>query len=62
MLDLMNIVTSLEDLRSPPSNHLEKLKGKLSAYHSVRISKQFRVIFLWTDSGPAEVRFDDHTY
>ena len=62
MLDLMNVAATLEDLRSPPSNHLEKLKGKWANLHSVRISRQFRIIFRWTDSGPTEVRFDDHTY
>jgi len=62
MLDLMNIVATLEDLRSPPSNHLEKLKGTLSDYHSVRLNRQFRIIFKWTPSGPDEVRFDNHSY
>ncbi len=62
MLDLMNIAATLEDLRSPPSNHLEKLKGTLSNYHSVRLSRQFRIIFKWTPSGPDEVRIDNHSY
>ena len=62
MLDLMNIAATLDDLRSPPSNHLEKLKGTLSDSHSVRLNRQFRIIFKWTPSGPGEVRFDNHSY
>lgn len=62
MLDLMNIAASLKDLRSPPANRLEKLVGDLEGFHSVRLNKRYRIIFSWTDSGPADVRIDDHTY
>ncbi|MBL4635939.1 MAG: type II toxin-antitoxin system RelE/ParE family toxin [Kofleriaceae bacterium] len=62
MLDLMNACVTIEDLRSPPSNHLEQLSGGLSGLHSVRINIRYRIIFRWTDSGPDDIRLDDHTY
>lgn len=37
---------SLNDLRVPPSNHLEKLKSDLAGYHSIRVNKQFRLVFI----------------
>ena len=48
-LALLDAAKSLEDLRSPPGNHLEKLKGDLKDLHSIRVSKQFRFIFEWKD-------------
>lgn len=53
-----------EDLRSPPSNHFEKLRGNLKGLHSIRVNKQWRLIFRW-DGGRGEatgVYLDDHTY
>ena len=53
-----------KDLRVPPSNHFEKLRGNLTGYHSIRINKQWRLIFHW-DGGRGEaigVYLDDHSY
>ncbi len=53
-----------EDLRVPPSNHLEKLRDNLEGFHSIRVSKQWRLIFRW-DGGRGEatdVYLDDHSY
>ncbi|PKO29839.1 MAG: plasmid maintenance system killer protein [Betaproteobacteria bacterium HGW-Betaproteobacteria-9] len=53
--------TTLEFLRSPPGNHLEALSGDRVGQHSVRINKQWRVCFVWTAEGPADVEIvDDH--
>ena len=51
-LRMINNSTDLNDLKVPTSNRLEKLKGKLKDYNSIRINKQYRVIFRW-ESGDA---------
>jgi toxin HigB-1 len=58
-LDILDAATSLEDLRAPPSNHLEKLTGNLAGYHSIRVNKQWRIAFRW-DGGAHEVRLLDY--
>lgn len=53
-----------EDLRAPPSNHFEKLRGNLKGFHSIRVNKQWRLFFRW-DAGRGEatgVYLDDHSY
>jgi toxin HigB-1 len=52
------------DLRVPPSDHFEKLRGKLANFHSIRFDQQWRLIFRWDNSrGEAtEVYLDDHSY
>ena len=53
-----------EDLRAPPSNYFEKLRGNLKGFHSIRVNKQWRLIFRW-DGGRGEatdVYLDDHSY
>lgn len=53
-----------QDLRVPPSNRFEKLRGSLAGFHSIRVNKQWRLIFHW-DGGRGEatgVYLDDHTY
>jgi proteic killer suppression protein len=50
----------LEDLSVPRSNRLEKLKGDLKDFHSIRINDQWRVIFKWIDGEPYEVRIVDY--
>ena len=47
-LQLIDDATSDLDLRSPPSNHFEKLSGQLAAKHSIRVNKQWRLIFEWS--------------
>ena len=59
-LDVMHYATSLGDLQSPPGNRLEALKYDLDGYHSIRINNQWRIIFRWTDAGPAEVAIVDY--
>lgn len=53
LLDQLNAITLVETLQIPPSNHLEKLTGKLKEFWSIRINKQWRIIFKW-DKGNAE--------
>jgi proteic killer suppression protein len=59
-LEAVNAASRLEDLMVPPSNRLEKLKGDLKNYHSIRINDQWRVIFRWIDGEPHEVRIVDY--
>ena len=56
----MNRAGKLDDLRVPPGNRLEALKGNLAGLHSIRINQQWRIVFRWTDQGPAEVRIMDY--
>ena len=59
-LDILNAATSIEDLRSPPGNRLEKLSGNLVGFHSIRINQQWRLIFKWSNSGAEEVEIIDY--
>ncbi len=59
-LDVLNAATSLNDLRSPPGNRLEALRGTLTGFHSIRINSQWRIIFRWSDSNCNEVRIVDY--
>ena len=56
----MNRAGVLQDLAIPPGNRLEALKGNLAGYHSIRINDQWRIVFVWTDHGPAEVSICDY--
>lgn len=51
---------SLEDLRVPPGNRLEALKGGRVGQHSIRINDQWRICFVWKDAGPEEVQIVDY--
>lgn len=57
---MLDYAEALGDLASPPGNRLEALKADLSGYHSIRINRQWRVIFRWTPSGPADVDIVDY--
>ena len=59
LLQLDNAIT-LEDLRSPPGNHLEALFGDREGQHSIRINDQWRICFIWTQEGPTEVEIVDY--
>ena len=59
-LEAVNAASRLEDLTIPPSNRLEKLKGDLKDFHSIRINDQWRVIFKWIDGEPHEVQIVDY--
>jgi proteic killer suppression protein len=50
----------IEDLRFPPGNHLEELSGDREGQHSIRINDQWRICFVWTEAGPAEVEIVDY--
>lgn len=51
---------TLDDLRVPPGNRLEALKGDRAGQHSIRINDQWRICFVWTDAGPEEVEIVDY--
>lgn len=50
----------LDDLRTPPGNRLEALKGDRRGQHSIRINDQFRICFVWSAEGPADVEIVDY--
>ena len=59
-LDMINAAHELRDLRIPPSNRLELLKGKLSGYHSIRINDQYRLVFRWIEGNAKSVSITDY--
>jgi proteic killer suppression protein len=59
-LEAVHAAARLEDLRVPPSNRLEKLKGDLKDFYSIRINDQWRIIFLWFDGHAHEVTIVDY--
>lgn len=54
-LAMLNRAAQLDDLRVPPGNRLEALSGDRKGQHSIRINQQWRLCFIWSASGPAEV-------
>jgi proteic killer suppression protein len=56
----LDIAGRLEDLRVPPGNRLEALKGDRAGQHSIRVNRQFRICFRWTATGPADVEIVDY--
>jgi proteic killer suppression protein len=59
-LIMLDAATKLEDLRAPPANRLEALKGDRAGQYSIRVNDQFRLCFIWTNEGPAELEFVDY--
>jgi proteic killer suppression protein len=59
-LRMINNSFDIEDLRIPPANHLEKLSGDLKGFYSIRINRQWRVIFRWKDGNAHEVEILDY--
>jgi proteic killer suppression protein len=59
-LAMLNRAGKLDDLRVPPGNRLEALKGNLAGLHSIRINDQYRVCFRWTPEGPEDVEIVDY--
>ena len=57
---LLDAAGSLEDLRVPPGNRLEKLKGDRRGQHSIRINQQYRICFTWQDGGASQVEIVDY--
>ena len=63
-LQMIDDATTDHDLRAPPSNHFEKLRGNLEGFHSIRVNRQWRLIFRW-EGGRGEAAglyLDDHSY
>jgi proteic killer suppression protein len=59
-LDQLNQAALLADLRAPPRNSLEKLRGERAGQYSIRINDQWRVCFRWADSGAEDVEIVDY--
>lgn len=59
-LRMLNNSQNLADLQIPPSNRLEKLKGKLKEYYSIRINDQWRIIFKWENGNAYNVEIIDY--
>ena len=63
-LQMIDDAITDQDLRVPPSNHFEKLRGNLAGFHAVRVNQQWRLVFAW-DSRRGEARglyLDNHSY
>jgi proteic killer suppression protein len=59
-LRMLNNSQNIADLQIPPSNKLEKLKGNLKDYYSIRINNQWRIIFIWNEGNASEVEIVDY--
>ena len=59
-LRLIDAAVSLDDLRNPPGNRLEPLKGDRRGQHSIRINDQWRICFRWKDGGASDVEITDY--
>jgi len=57
MLDAAHV---LDDLRVPPGNRLEALKGDRAGQHSIRVNDQYRICFVWKEDGPHDVEITDY--
>jgi proteic killer suppression protein len=63
-LQMIDDAMTDQDLRVPPSNHFEKLRGNLDGWHSIRVNRQWRLVFRWNGGrGEAsDIYLDDHSY
>jgi proteic killer suppression protein len=59
-LQMLDSAFELRDLRVPPGNRLEALSGDRTGQHSIRINGQWRICFVWTESGPEDVEIVDY--
>jgi proteic killer suppression protein len=59
-LDYLNAALMLSDLRAPPGDRLEALKGNRAGQHSIRVNDKWRICFVWTDAGPVDVEICDY--
>lgn len=59
-LRMLNNSQNIADLRIPPSNRLEKMSGNLNGFYSIRINKQWRIIFEWNNGNASEVEIIDY--
>ena len=56
----LDAAARLDDLRVPPGNALEALRGDRAGFHSIRVNDQWRVVFRWRADGPCDVEFTDY--
>lgn len=63
-LQMIDDAVTDRDLRVPPGNHFEKLRGRLAGFHSIRVNQQWRLIFRWNgERGEADgIYLDDHSF
>jgi proteic killer suppression protein len=59
-LEMLNAAMSLDDLRSPPGNRLEALKGERLGQYSIRINEQWRICFIWSEGDAYSVEIVDY--
>lgn len=59
-LDQLDSVVRISELRIPPGNRLESLRGDRQGEHSIRINDQYRICFVWTDAGPTNIEIADY--
>jgi proteic killer suppression protein len=59
-LDMLNAASDLRDLRAPPGNRLEALKGDLDGKHSIRVNDQWRIVFRWASGDAHDVEILDY--
>ncbi len=59
-LTMLNRATTLADLRHPPGNRLEELKGDRAGQYSIRVNEKYRICFAWVEDGPADVQIVDY--
>lgn len=59
-LDMLNAAHVLEDLRVPPGNRLEALKGDRAGQYGIRVNDRWRLVFRWGEAGPTEVSLVDY--
>ncbi len=59
-LDRINYAANINDLRVPSGNHLEGLKGDREGQHSIRVSRSWRICFVWRDGDAFEVELNNH--
>ncbi len=60
LLDAINAIARVDDLKSPPSNRLHKLKGSLKNFWSVSLNSQWRIIFIWDEKNAVDVEIIDY--
>ena len=59
-LVMLDSARSIQDLRQPPSNRLEAMKGKLRGKYSIRVNDQWRILFEWSDNAARQVSLTDY--
>ena len=57
---ILENAVNLKDLRMPPGNHLEVLRGDRRGQHSIRINDRYRICFIWSEKGPKRVEIVDY--